>query len=105
KATADRPKYDWGANKLCSHSSCRIRRLIQWNEFGEFNSEPNAVQGRLWRWHVCKCSDATSNRIQGQEPLRANSMMRNTAGFKKEGMSKILCDNVISLDRYRDTKK
>lgn len=25
---------------------------------GQLNSEPNAVQGRLWRWHVCKCSDA-----------------------------------------------
>ncbi|GAB0204872.1 mitochondrial enolase superfamily member 1 [Grus japonensis] len=30
----------------------------QWNEFGQLNSEPNAVQGRLWRWHVCKRSDA-----------------------------------------------
>ncbi|KAK9408295.1 CRIB domain-containing protein [Crotalus adamanteus] len=29
-----------------------------WNEFGEFNSKPNAVQRRLWRRHECKCSNA-----------------------------------------------
>jgi len=35
KTTKHIPEHDWGANKLCSHSSRWIRRPIQWNEFGK----------------------------------------------------------------------
>ncbi|KAJ1207659.1 hypothetical protein NDU88_003049, partial [Pleurodeles waltl] len=36
-----------------------FRRLVQRNELSQFNSEPNAIKRRLWRWHVRKRPDAT----------------------------------------------
>lgn len=40
---------------------------------GELHSEPNAIQGRLWRWHVCKCSNAAcryKGRITLEKPIQ-----------------------------------
>lgn len=35
---------------------------------GQLNSESDAIQGRLWRWHICKCSNAT-RRYKGRITL------------------------------------
>uniref|UniRef100_A0A674HLI5 CDC42 small effector 2 n=1 Tax=Taeniopygia guttata TaxID=59729 RepID=A0A674HLI5_TAEGU len=36
--------------------------------FSQLNSESDAIQGRLWRWHICKCSNA-ARRYKGRITL------------------------------------